>query len=62
MSTFLLISGVLSHVSKMMGISLELFAIGIAIDIGPSQAFARFASLSSLSRDPSVNIVISFLS
>ena len=61
MSTFRLSSGVFSHVLKIMGISSEAFDIEIAIDIGPSQIFASNTSLSSLSIEPNVNIVMSFL-
>lgn len=61
MSTFLLISGVLSHALYIAGISSVLFAIGIAMDIGPFQIFASWTNLSNLSKDPNVNNVISSL-
>ena len=61
-SAFLLIAELFSQASTMIGMSMELFDMGTAMDVGPSQAFTRSTNLSSLSSDPSVKSVMSFLS
>ena len=61
-SAFLLIAELFSQASTMIGMSLGLFDMGTAMDMDPSHAFTRSTNLSSLSSDPSVKSVMSFLS
>lgn len=60
-STFFLIQSLFNHEFMIMGSSFLGSLTETLTDIGPSQAFARFMSLSSLSNDKIVNKETSFL-
>ena len=61
MSAFLLMHSLFSQAFRMMGNSFLESLMETPTDMGPSHAFARFMSLSSLSNDRIVNSEISSL-